>query len=113
MTAPLEKMDTFSKLDIPEPDEFRHLRPILQSISIFENQWILKYGVPSTSSFVCDFMKNIASGYGIITGINRGLISVRDYRGVLIGLQLSSCSEIKAISNRFLPRPRDYIEWEG
>ena len=32
---------------------------------------------------------------------------------MLVGLQLSSCSAIRAISNRFLPKAQDFIEWEG
>ena len=65
------------------------------------------------ANFVCDTPRKPVRGYGMITGISRGMIRVRNQQNQVVGLQLGICTELLAVSNRQIPEIGDVIDWEG
>ena len=65
------------------------------------------------ANFVCDSAKRPVRGYGMITGISRGMIRVRNQENRVVGLQLGICTEMLGLNRRQIPEIGDVIDWEG
>ena len=90
---PIIIQDDLANEKIPPRSNYEKYFPILQKFNIFSTDWIVRYGVPPTSSnFDCSIKNKPGTGYGIITGIEKATIRMRDVNNKIYGIDLSICT---------------------
>jgi hypothetical protein len=82
-------------------------------VNIFSSEWIIKYGVPSTSLFSCGKNSRTMRGYGMIVSMDKKHIRVQTEDGWQSALYLGGCSTLMGIRKSFVPIPGDIIDWQG